>query len=427
MPILRGCRSRFSTACAPAWPRTGRSSTKTSPCSSMVLTGRVPRSARACWTSSGCGACSPGCTTPTPPSRPSPRPISPRTSRSSMSRLWSCTARTTRSFPSRTRPGNPPGSSRARRRSTTRVRRTASPPHFKINSTPICWPSSGANDHQFWPLRLAVTGMQRLPATSATARQAAGAGMRISPTRAGIGHSCSLSKGSHMRKYVTEFIGTFGLVFTVGCAVLGKAALAPLAIGAALMVFVYAGGHISGGHYNPAVSLAAYLRGRLSREDLGPYWLAQAAGALVAAGLATFVVNPAPFPALDLSGRAIGAGLVAEFIFTFALAYVVLNVATSKDHPRNSFYGLAIGFTVFTGATAIGRISGGAFNPAVALGASVMGLFSWSNIWIYLLADFAGGAAAALAFRYLNLDDMDRADLHHHLAVHASDAFHPSS
>jgi len=124
-----------------------------------------------------------------------------------------------------------------------------------------------------------------------------------------------------MRKYVTEFIGTFGLVFTVGCAVMGKAALAPLAIGAALMVFVYAGGHISGGHYNPAVSLAACLRGRLSGHDLGRYWLAQGAGALVAAGLATFVVNPAPFPALDMSGRAVGAGLVAEFIFTFALAH----------------------------------------------------------------------------------------------------------
>jgi aquaporin Z len=211
-----------------------------------------------------------------------------------------------------------------------------------------------------------------------------------------------------MRKYVTEFIGTFGLVFTVGCVVMGKAALAPLAIGAALMVFVYAGGHISGGHYNPAVSLAAYLRGTLSRDDLGPYWLAQAAGAVVAAGLATFVVNPAPFPALDLSGRAIGAALVAEFIFTFALAYVVLNTGTSKDHPGNSFYGLAIGFTVLAGATAVGRISGGAFNPAVALGASVIGLFSWPDIWIYLLADFAGGAAAALAFRYLNPDDLDR-------------------
>jgi aquaporin Z len=126
---------------------------------------------------------------------------------------------------------------------------------------------------------------------------------------------------------------------------MGKAALAPLAIGAALMVFVYAGGHISGGHYNPAVSLAAFLRGRLSLRDLGPYWLAQAAGAVVAAA-ATFVVNPPPFAALYLSGRAIGAALVAEFIFTFALAFVVLNVATSKDHPGNSFYGLAIGFTV---------------------------------------------------------------------------------
>jgi len=121
-----------------------------------------------------------------------------------------------------------------------------------------------------------------------------------------------------MRRYMTEFIGRFGLVFTVGCAVMGKAALAPLAIGAALIVFVYAGGHISGGHCNPAVSLAAYLRGRLSREDLGPYWLAQAAGALVAAGSATFVVDPAPFPPLYMSGRSIGAGLVAEFIFTFA-------------------------------------------------------------------------------------------------------------
>jgi len=90
---------------------------------------------------------------------------------------------------------------------------------------------------------------------------------------------------------------------------------------------------------------------------------------------------------------------------------VVLNVATSKDHPQNSFYGLAIGFTVFAGAASVGNISGGAFNPAVALGASVMGLFSWSNIWVYLLADFAGGAAAALAFRYLNPGDLKPAYL----------------
>jgi aquaporin Z len=209
-----------------------------------------------------------------------------------------------------------------------------------------------------------------------------------------------------MRKYVTEFIGTFGLVFTVGCAVMTGSALGPLAIGAALMVFVYAGGHISGGHYNPAVSLAAFMRGRLSRAELGPYWVAQVAGAVVAAVAAKFVVNPRPFAASYLSGRAIAAALLAEFIFTFALAYVVLNTATSKDHPQNSFYGLAIGFTVFVGVATVGGISGGAFNPAVAFGASVMGLFSWSNIWIYLLADFAGGAAAALVFRYLNPGDL---------------------
>ncbi|HEX9359563.1 MAG TPA: aquaporin [Streptosporangiaceae bacterium] len=111
-----------------------------------------------------------------------------------------------------------------------------------------------------------------------------------------------------MRKYVTEFIGTFGLAFTVGAAVMGKAALAPLAIGAALMVFVYAGGHISGGHYNPAVSPGCLPARQASLPDLGPSWLAQATGAVVAAA-ATFVVNPPPFAALYLSGRAIGAAL----------------------------------------------------------------------------------------------------------------------
>ncbi len=148
-----------------------------------------------------------------------------------------------------------------------------------------------------------------------------------------------------MRKYVAEFIGAFGLVFTFGCTVLAHAALAPLAIGAVLMVLVYAGGHISGAHYNPAVSLAAFLRGALTRKDMFPYRAAQLLGALIAAPLARFVINPAAVAALSLSGRAVAAALLAEFLFTFGLAYVVLNVATSKDHPTNSFYGLAIGFT----------------------------------------------------------------------------------
>jgi aquaporin Z len=209
-----------------------------------------------------------------------------------------------------------------------------------------------------------------------------------------------------MRKYVTEFIGTFGLVFTVGMAVFKAGGLAPLAIGAVLMVLVYAGGHISGAHYNPAVTLGVFLRGKMPATDVLAYWASQLLAALVAAWFARFIANPAPFPAQSLAGaHGIFAALLAEFFFTFALVYVVLNVITSKDQPNNHFFGLAIGFTVTAGAFAVGSVSGGAFNPAVAFGATVMGLFSWQNIWIYLLANPIGAIVAALAFRYLNPDD----------------------
>jgi aquaporin Z len=206
-----------------------------------------------------------------------------------------------------------------------------------------------------------------------------------------------------MRKYVTEFIGTFGLVFTVGTAVLTDAAFAPLAIGAVLMVLVYAGGHISGAHYNPAVSLGVFLRGRLSQSEMGFYWIAQLVAAFLAAWLARFTANPASVHTLTLSGaHEIFAALLAEFVFTFALVYVVLNVATSKDQPNNQFFGLAIGFTVGAGAFAVGSVSGAAFNPAVAFGAMLMGIVNWSNLWVYLLAEVLGAAVAAVVFRYLN-------------------------
>ena len=210
-----------------------------------------------------------------------------------------------------------------------------------------------------------------------------------------------------MRKYVTEFIGTFGLVFTVGCAVMSGSALAPLAIGAALMVFIYAGGHISGGHYNPAVTLGVFLRGKLPRRDLGPYWIAQLAGAFLAAWLAKFTIHPGVIPAVSITGaHGIFSAMFAEFFFTFALVYVVLNVATSKDQPGNQFFGLAIGFTVAAGAFAVGSVSGAAFNPAVAFGAMLMGLLNWGNFYIYLIANVLGGAVAAVAFTYLNPDDL---------------------
>lgn len=180
---------------------------------------------------------------------------------------------------------------------------------------------------------------------------------------------------------------------------------APLAIGGVLMVMVYAGGHISGAHYNPAVTLAVLIRRRITAGDAAGYVIAQLLGGGLGAVAARWVVNPDEVTALSLSGRLALAALLAEALFTFGLAYVVLNVATSKSHPDNSFYGLAIGFTVAAGAVAVGGISGGAFNPAVALGGALIGLFSWSAIWVHLVAELAGAAVAAAAFLALNPDD----------------------
>jgi aquaporin Z len=201
-----------------------------------------------------------------------------------------------------------------------------------------------------------------------------------------------------MNKYVAEFIGTFFLVLTIGCTVVGNGAgtLAPLAIGSALMVMIFAGGHISGAHFNPAVTLGVWLRGKCEAKDVAPYMISQIVGAILAAFTVQFLKGGAAVTPLQ---PVVLPALVAEFLFTFALVYVVLNTATAKGTSGNSFYGLAIGFTVLVGAFSVGNISGGAFNPAVAVGLSVMGLSSWPNIWIYLLAEFAGGAAAAGMFK----------------------------
>ena len=209
-----------------------------------------------------------------------------------------------------------------------------------------------------------------------------------------------------MGKYLTEFIGTFFLVLTIGCCVVGGAVPAPLAIGSALMVMIFAGGHVSGAHYNPAVTLAVTMRGRCSVADAIPYIVSQVVGAIAAALVVKFLFakEVAALVARDLSA-VIPQALVAEFLFTFALAYVVLNVATAKANANNSFYGLAIGFTVLAGAFSVGGISGGAFNPAVAVGITTIGLVSAANIWVFLVADFAGGAVAAIIFKIINPTD----------------------
>ena len=207
-----------------------------------------------------------------------------------------------------------------------------------------------------------------------------------------------------MKKYIAEFIGTFFLVLTIGCTVIPGAAgvIAPLAIGAALMVMVFAGGHISGAHFNPAVTLAVFIRGRCPAKDVVPYWLAQIAAATAAAVVAVFLVGKSGTPMVITN---IPQALAAEFLFTFALAYVVLNCATAKGTLNNSFYGLAIGMTVMVGAFSVGSISGGAFNPAVAVGLGVMKLVNLSQIWIHISSELVGGMLAAVTFKILNPDD----------------------
>src|SRR6266851_5494351 len=207
-----------------------------------------------------------------------------------------------------------------------------------------------------------------------------------------------------MNKYIAELIGTFFLVLTIGCTVIGSGAgaLAPLAIGSALMVMIFAGGHISGAHYNPAVTLGVWLRGRCATGDVLPYMISQVVGAVLAALATRYLVGA---PKTGPGSLAVGPALLAEFLFTFALVFVILNVATSKGTEGSSFYGLAIGMTVMTGAFAVGNISGGAFNPAVAVGITTMGLSGWSSLWIYLAADFLGGATAGVAFISLNPEE----------------------
>lgn len=200
-------------------------------------------------------------------------------------------------------------------------------------------------------------------------------------------------------KLAYEFIGTFFLVLTIGMTVLEPGSVghfAPLAIASVLAVMIYAGGHVSGGHYNPAVSLAVAIRGKLKTNDLFAYWIVQLLAGVLAAYLVRYLKHTPVAPVTNFDSARV---LLAEFLFTFALCFVVLNVATAKQTAGNSFYGWAIGFTVLAGAYAVGSISGAAFNPAVALGVTIMKLSLWKNLWLFVLANLLGAVAAALLFK----------------------------
>ncbi len=214
-----------------------------------------------------------------------------------------------------------------------------------------------------------------------------------------------------MNKYIIELIGTFFLVLTIGLS------SNPIAIGFVLAAMVYMGGHISGANYNPAVSLAVFMRRRLSSKDLIMYWAFQIIGAILAALVCKILMGKtfAPAPA---EGTSFINAILVEFIFTFALVLVVLNVATTKKNEGNSYFGLAIGILIMGAAFSGGPISGGAFNPAVAIGPilidTINGGSSAKNILIYLIGPFLGGAAGSIIFKLTNPEEYKEESLTYH-------------
>lgn len=199
-----------------------------------------------------------------------------------------------------------------------------------------------------------------------------------------------------MKRYLVEALGTFFLVLTIPLAITYAADLAPLAIWAVLMCMIYAWGHVSGAHFNPAVSVAIRVRGKMSLPDMFRYRGAQFVWAIMAALVAIYLLW-GTLTAWPLWGS-FGQVMLAEFLFTFALARVVLHTATDHETTGNSFYGLAIWFTVLAGAYTVWAISGGSFNPAVTLWGSIVGIFSRSTLWIHIVGQLLGAFCAAQCY-----------------------------
>lgn len=205
-----------------------------------------------------------------------------------------------------------------------------------------------------------------------------------------------------MNKLLTEFVGTFFLVLIIGLAVELGSVLAPLVIGVGLTALVYMGGHVSMAHYNPAATLGFWMRGTIKTPEAVRYVAVQLAAALLAALVSLWLLNGATFsPGVGVE-HSVWQALTAEFLFTFALVLVILNVAIAESTKGNQFYGVAIGFVVMAGVYAVWDISGAAFNPAVAFGGLLTEAWfaggSLGESWIYLVGPLSGAAAAAVVF-----------------------------
>ena len=203
---------------------------------------------------------------------------------------------------------------------------------------------------------------------------------------------------SMQQKLTTEFIGTFFLSLTIcTAAVYGSAEeYAPFGIAATLMVMIYAGGHISGAHYNPAVTVSIYLRGACEKDEVVPYIASQ----VIAAVSAAIIVENLLLPDTEVPGFELGTdAVVAELLFTFALAYVILNVATTESTSGNGYFGAAIALVVLAGAITVGSISLASFNPAVTSALIVSGKLTLADSWMHFVPQFVGAVLATYVYK----------------------------
>lgn len=210
---------------------------------------------------------------------------------------------------------------------------------------------------------------------------------------------------SHVKveAYIAEFVGTFFLVLTIGFNVLQNTALAPISIGSMLMSMIFATGKVSGGHFNPAVTLGVYGRGKIDGNNAVWYIACQLIGGLLA-GVTYLSMLGATFTLGPGHGYGLGSVCIAEVLFTAALVFVVLSVATTAQDEGNWYFGLAIGFTVMAAAFAIGPISGCSLNPAVTFGVFFSNFLHTGylrvSLWLlYTLSSLFGSLVAVMFFQ----------------------------
>jgi glycerol uptake facilitator-like aquaporin len=215
--------------------------------------------------------------------------------------------------------------------------------------------------------------------------------------------------GPSESEVVAEFLGTFLFVLTIPLSELGIGTLAPIPIGFMLMAMVFTFGYISGGHFNPAVTFASVLTGHTSTPKFIRYTIGQVLAAIAASLYGSIIVGVNfPVPTIS-SGTDLWQGILSEWVYTFALASVVLHVAYSRQRT-NDFYGFAIGMCVLSAAFSVGGVTGGSFNPAVATGTQLVGCITSGNckplayVFMYWIAPMAGAFAAAFFYNILDTE-----------------------